>query len=82
MRETFEPRDALGSRDECSEVVWFYRFHYKPFGGIRPARPERMETMSKPLAQELEWAAFVAIDWADQKHVWALAEAGSEHDGD
>jgi transposase len=33
--------------------------------------------MSKTLAQEPEWAAFVAIDWADQKHVWALAEAES-----
>jgi transposase len=33
--------------------------------------------MSTTLAQEPEWAAFVAIDWADQKHVWALAEVES-----
>ena len=33
--------------------------------------------MSKNLVTEQEWAAFVAIDWADQKHVWALAEATS-----
>jgi len=26
---------------------------------------------------EPDWAAFVAIDWADQKHFWRLAEAGS-----
>jgi transposase len=26
---------------------------------------------------EPEWAAFVAIDWADQKHFWRLAVAGS-----
>jgi hypothetical protein len=27
-------------------------------------------TMSKVLKQEPEFAAFVGIDWADQKHVW------------
>jgi Transposase len=27
---------------------------------------------------EPEWAAFVAIDWADQKHYWKLKEAGSQ----
>ena len=26
---------------------------------------------------EPEWAAFAAIDWADQKHVWRLAPVGS-----
>lgn len=26
---------------------------------------------------EIEFAAFVAIDWADQKHVWALQTSGS-----
>jgi hypothetical protein len=25
-----------------------------------------------------EWAAFVAIDWADQKHFWALSTTASE----
>ena len=25
-----------------------------------------------------EWAAFGAIDWADQKHFWALTPSGSE----
>ena len=29
-------------------------------------------------AQEPQFAAFVAIDWADQKHVWAMRKAGSE----
>ena len=28
--------------------------------------------------EEPEFAAFLAIDWADQKHVWALQLAGSE----
>lgn len=27
---------------------------------------------------EPDWAAFVALDWADQKHYWKLAEAGSQ----
>jgi len=29
-------------------------------------------------ASEPEWAAFVAIDWADQKHYWKLVAAGSQ----
>jgi transposase len=28
--------------------------------------------------EEPEWAAFAAIDWADQKHFWRLVAAGSE----
>src|SRR6478736_203618 len=27
---------------------------------------------------EPEWAAYVAIDWADQKHYWKLVPAGSQ----
>lgn len=29
-------------------------------------------------SQEPEWAAFAAIDWADQKHFWRLLVAGSQ----
>ena len=33
---------------------------------------------SLPLATtEREWAAFAAIDWADQKHFWRLIPADS-----
>ena len=33
-----------------------------------------------PLATtEREWAAFAAIDWADQKHFWRLVPAGSQY---
>ena len=28
--------------------------------------------------QEPEWAAFVAMDWADRKHFWRLLPAGSQ----
>ena len=32
-----------------------------------------------PVAKsEPEWAAYVAIDWADQKHYWKLVPAGSQ----
>ena len=36
--------------------------------------------MSEPLhsTSEPEWAAFAAIDWADQKHFWRLLVAGSQ----
>ena len=37
--------------------------------------------MSDTLPNELpesEWAAFAAIDWADQKHFWKLVAAGSQ----
>ena len=30
------------------------------------------------VSQEPHFAAFVGIDWADQKHVWCLQAAGSE----
>jgi len=36
-------------------------------------------TNAMPAAKsEPEWAAFVAIDWADQKHYWKLVPAGSQ----
>lgn len=35
------------------------------------------ESMISPTA-EREWAAFAAIDWADQKHFWRLVPAGSQ----
>ena len=39
--------------------------------------------MSEPVAStrsEEEWAAFAAIDWADQKHFWRLVPAGCEQE--
>jgi hypothetical protein len=36
-------------------------------------------TNAMPVAKsEPEWAAYVAIDWADQKHYWKLVPAGSQ----
>src|SRR5260221_13593761 len=34
--------------------------------------------LAVPAAPEPEWAAFVAIDWADRKHYWKLVAAGSQ----
>ena len=57
------------------------RLHYKTFVGAKPARSRRgMIRMSEPMPSaksEPEWAAFAAIDWADQKNFWRLAPAGS-----
>ena len=36
------------------------------------------EPSSMALASEPEWAAFAAIDWADQKNFWRLAPADSQ----
>src|SRR5258708_23885383 len=36
------------------------------------------EVAETTAAPEPEWAAFVALDWADQKHYWRLVGAGSE----
>ena len=36
------------------------------------------ELSAPTAAPEPEWAAFVAIDWAAQKHYWKLVAAGSQ----
>jgi transposase len=37
-----------------------------------------MRSEVEAVKQELQFAAFVSIDWADKKHVWCLQAAGSE----
>jgi transposase len=37
-----------------------------------------MSEQSTSVTPEREWAAFAAIDWADQKHFWRLLPAGSQ----
>ena len=32
----------------------------------------------KPVKPEAQYSAFIAIDWADKKHVWCLQVAGSK----
>src|SRR6476659_11120475 len=36
---------------------------------------ERREIMSERIAGEPEYAAYVALDWADREHVWAMEAA-------
>jgi len=55
------------------------RLHYKPFVGIRTARPGKDgNELMKEQDSEPQWAALTAIDWADQKHFWRLVPAGSD----
>jgi hypothetical protein len=35
------------------------------------------EKLMSPNQPEVQYVAFLAIDWADQKHVWSLQEANS-----
>ena len=35
---------------------------------------EELMSQNQP---EIQYAAFLAIDWADQKHVWSLQDANS-----
>jgi transposase len=56
------------------------RLRYKAFVGNQasPVREEEWVVMSEPMPStksEPEWAAFAAIDWADQKHFWRLVPA-------
>src|SRR6516225_5179418 len=48
-----------------------------------PSQPvgkeDRMSESLISAASEPEWAAFAAIDWADQKNFWRLVPAGSQH---
>ena len=40
-------------------------------------RKQSVMSGKKTMQPELEFVAFVGIDWADQKHVWCLQKAGS-----
>src|SRR5262249_44749342 len=89
--KSLEQRDALCSYNEHSDVVWVAtpRLSYKDFVGTKPAcERTRADSCSKegksfmrevrPVLPGPQFAAFVGIDWADQKHVWCLQAAGSE----
>ena len=40
-------------------------------------RKHRVMSGKETMQPELEFVAFVGIDWADRKHVWCLQAAGS-----
>jgi hypothetical protein len=46
-------------------------------GGASEYAAGRLHISTIPMTMQTEVAAFVAIDWADQKHVWALQLSGS-----
>src|SRR5215813_5198970 len=61
-------------QNEFSEIVWYglTRLYYKAFAETKPACGPR----SKRRSMDNEFAAYVAIDWADQKHAWARSDCG------
>src|SRR5436305_11693656 len=67
-------RRILRSRPLLDSTI---RLSWEPSQPVSPGGPF---TMSEPLhsASEPEWAAFAAIDWADQKHFCRLLVAGSQ----
>jgi transposase len=81
LPECFEQRDAPGSETN-SQKPTVPRLNYKAF--VEPGQPVqegRMNSVTNPMPlakSEPEWAAFAAIDWADQKHFWRLVPAGSQ----
>ena len=78
--EWFEQQVTPGSEDEYSEDICS-RLYYKVFARIRRPPIEKGEETSmadsSSLNAEPKWAAFAAIDWADQKHFWKLLPAGT-----
>jgi hypothetical protein len=90
LRKIPEPRDAPCFHDEFSGNVWILEDYYKHFGETRPACPLRFieernkvdqqiqeVTQQGATVREPEFAAFIAIDWADSKHYWSLSTAES-----
>ncbi len=81
--QSFERREALCFQNESSDVVWSLtpRLYYKAFAEAKPAcrqsyRVRKRSIMNPSPPSTIEFAAFVALDWADQKHAWALQVAG------
>ena len=66
----------------------FQRLDYKVFAEPKPACPYEFQlspltwkdlmSQTTPKTKEEDFAAFVAFDWADQKHAGAIAPAGAE----
>src|SRR5215469_7991020 len=84
--QSLEQRDALCFTNECSDEVWgLTRLYCKEFAGSKAsfcksvaAGGEVAMSEVQPVKQEPPFAAFVGIDWADQKHVWCLQTVDSE----
>ncbi len=55
------------------------RLYYKPFVETRRLRFKEATVNRQLSSSEPTFGAFVAIDWADQRHVWSLRPAGSDH---
>ena len=79
LEETFE-RDRIGELDVCSDDV-LRGLDYKDYGHSPAGTVFNQGTLEKCLMsnQNVEIAAFVGLDWADQKHVVTLQEADASN---
>jgi transposase len=89
-QESLELRDALCFQNEFSGIDWIVEGYYKFFAEAKPAcrstthlnrgggmATEQERQLAKGQA-EPEFAAFVAIDWADKVHYFSLRMAGAD----
>ena len=87
--ESFEQRDVLASitNTQMTSEATATRLDYKGLAETSPASAPKAnrqggglkamtEKKCQPL-QEPQFAAFVGIDWADQKHAWCLQAVNS-----
>src|SRR5438045_1265936 len=58
------------------------RLHYRPFGGAKQPAVRKEDYSHGGVREwkgpEPDFAAFVGIDWADQKHCWKLVVTGTQ----
>jgi transposase len=87
FQQFLEERDALCSRTN-PQMSSGSRLYYKSFAGTKPGpaekdrlrREEDVSTLPISPVQsqpEPEFAALVAIDWADEKHLWSLEDTAT-----
>lgn len=82
--ETFERGDALWFRTNA-QMKTPQRLDYKGFAEPKPACDRNRNSLDKELAHAMNatltkdsYAAWVGIDWADQRHAVALRAAGGD----
>ena len=80
--ECLEQRDALGSITNAqmpSGTTHDSTISLSPNQACRPDIVPQEATMSdETMERTVSWAAWAALDWADQKHAWALQASDSD----
>ena len=77
-RKSFEPRDAPGFQNEYSDAVWtpIQDFTIRPSRKPSPACLRHAKHTGENTMTE-SYAAWLGIDWADERHRWAMQVAGA-----